>query len=101
MNSSINNNDVELSSAILSAKLPSMDYLLLENHEEKDMFRFILENHQDPVFLIKIEEDNSKCSFIDFNKLESPDILKANTFGGAQGLPRRDSASHKAPNSIL
>ena len=68
MNSSINNNDVELSSAILSAKLPSMDYLLLENHEEKDMFRFILENHQDPVFLIKIEEDNSKCSFIDFNK---------------------------------
>jgi PAS domain S-box-containing protein len=68
MNAKINDTNVVFSDVIPSTKSPSMDDLLLEHREERDMFRFILGNHRDPVFLIKIEEDYIADSFVDFNK---------------------------------
>ena len=61
-------NNFELPYNSSSSKISSIDDLSLEYREERDMFRFILENHNDPVFLLRIEKDFLTCSFVDFNQ---------------------------------
>jgi PAS domain S-box-containing protein len=62
-----NNNNCQ-SDNIVSSEFSSIDYLLLESHEEQDMFRFILENYHDPVFIVKIDRRSCSGSFVDFNQ---------------------------------
>ena len=52
---------------ILASRILSIDDLLLKYREERDMFRFILENHHDPVFSVKIDNSSAINSFVDVN----------------------------------
>ena len=62
------NNHEHSSVNLAPSKIPSIDDLSLKHHDESDMFRFILENHHDPVFLMKMESDSISGSFVDFNQ---------------------------------
>lgn len=68
MHSDFMNNSDPASKKFTASRISSINDLSLEYHDESNMFRFILENHHDPVFLMKIEFDSFSGSFVDFNQ---------------------------------